>query len=180
MIRVCLSLRGVASLTCWTAYIHLVLLEWLQTHGLQSLWFRLDCVTQQWGHSMSYVQLQKGHVLRAFLSCRSCHQQKRTLSSSRVCGGLFLANQKYVYSPWKEHVWWLLCVGWFTPSPVLVFCPPSTSTFQCCWHWKCRAWLHQARYMYNVTCYTVAYMCLLVSHSWWSTDWQSFTYPNAS
>ena len=37
---------------------------------------------------------QKGHVLRAQFRCHYCRQSRRTWSSSRVFGGLYLVNQK--------------------------------------------------------------------------------------
>lgn len=40
--------------------------------------------------------IQKGHVLRALFRCQRCHKQQRTWSSSRVVGGHYLVNQKYV------------------------------------------------------------------------------------
>ena len=42
-----------------------------------------------------HTNFRKGMYCELF----SCHRQKRTWSNSRVCGGLFLANQKYVCYP---------------------------------------------------------------------------------
>lgn len=62
-------------------------------------------------------------MLRVLFSCRRCHRQRRTWSSSRVLSGLYLANQKYVLVSqldWLHcHLYYYRLVHGFTCAGVL-------------------------------------------------------------
>ena len=61
---------------------------------------------------------QKVHVLRVLFKCRHCPRQKATWSSSRVYGGHYLVNQKYVVT--VQYVY-LLYSAKFSRRIILAF-----------------------------------------------------------
>ena len=68
-----------------------------------------------------FLHNKEGHVLRMLFSCRRSHQQKRTWSSSRIFGGHYLLNQKYVSNCLCSVQYCYLYTGWCIVLHVLGF-----------------------------------------------------------